>query len=76
MVRHFGLRQKECLLSHKMLTIVDKELLVVEGSKGGRSRVITSVAIESAQGISETVVETTGMSQRTLEMQQLAAHSL
>lgn len=38
MARHFGLRQKETLLSHKTISRDGTAYLVVEGAKGGRPR--------------------------------------
>jgi len=38
MARHFGLRQKETLLSHKTISRDGIQWLVVEGAKGGRPR--------------------------------------
>lgn len=38
LARHFGLRQKETLLSHQTVSRDGKEYLVVEGAKGGRPR--------------------------------------
>jgi len=38
MARQFGLRQKETLLSHRIVSRDNAEYLVVEGAKGGRPR--------------------------------------
>ena len=40
----------------------------------GNIQQVNSVVIESAQGVSETAVETTGLSRRAAEMQQLVEH--
>lgn len=46
MARHFGLRQKESLLSHKRIIRDGVEYLVVEGAKGGRPREIPITTAE------------------------------
>lgn len=43
LARHFGLRQKECLLSHQVVSRDGCDYLVVEGAKGGRPRQVPVV---------------------------------
>ncbi len=50
MARHFGLRQKESLLSHKIVARYGVELLVVEGAKGGRPRMV-AITTEAQRAI-------------------------
>jgi len=50
MARHFGLRQKETLLSHKIVARYGVELLVVEGAKGGRARMV-AITTEAQRAI-------------------------
>lgn len=49
MSRHFGLRQKEALLSHKTIVSDGIEKLVIEGAKGGRPREVLVITQEQRE---------------------------